>query len=273
MRYFNTTLVTVYLPKFIHLVFQKKFQYNSCYCLSYTPDGTVLYENHFNTTLVTVYHHGRSCRNAITVISIQLLLLFIFISSLLVWISFVISIQLLLLFKGLQDTIRQVNFNTTLVTVYQPYFSLLLYFKSISIQLLLLFIIMIILCQQPHINFNTTLVTVYPTLLSHSSFSLQSVSLIKSTFLYIFPNHRQFSHIFLQCGLKWLFPVVYSHLSILSVGKSAKYCDKFSGLLFQRRKSPKQPTWTQFLQISIHQSSQAIQRQYFITIGGTHFKA
>ena len=57
MRYFNTTLVTVYLPKFIHLVFQKKFQYNSCYCLSYTPDGTVLYENHFNTTLVTVYHN------------------------------------------------------------------------------------------------------------------------------------------------------------------------------------------------------------------------
>ena len=146
---FNTTLVTVYQDLLLEELDGYWFQYNSCYCLSPNGKFDSIIMRYFNTTLVTVYHHGRSCRNAITVISIQLLLLFIFISSLLVWISFVISIQLLLLFiwKGLQDTIRQVNFNTTLVTVYQPYFSLLLYFKSISIQLLLLFIIMIILCQ------------------------------------------------------------------------------------------------------------------------------
>ena len=55
MRYFNTTLVTVYLPKFIHLVFQKEFQYNSCYCLSPWAELPECNYSNFNTTLVTVY--------------------------------------------------------------------------------------------------------------------------------------------------------------------------------------------------------------------------
>ena len=139
------------------------FQYISCYCLSSFPLFIVLLYCYFNTSHVTVYLSLPILRHLLSLISIHLMLLFI-------W-------------NRMEDHKRLQNFNTSHVTVYHVFeiFSINLHIfqyiscyclsrlvkvwkvlaNSISIHLMLLFIEE----QQRHWwtgrNFNTSHVTVY----------------------------------------------------------------------------------------------------------------
>ena len=95
---FNTSHVTVYQYIRLHLPYLPKFQYISCYCLSFYLTPHYEFHFYFNTSHVTVYLHNDSGYILRRLISIHLMLLFI--------IFFNLSLFSLK------------NFNTSHVTVY-----------------------------------------------------------------------------------------------------------------------------------------------------------
>ena len=118
---FNTSHVTVYRFRNVGGVYGRKFQYISCYCLSWKN---------------AIVGNSKS-------ISIHLMLLFITLIPLSNLVGYCISIHLMLLFIYTTELFYVIvrNFNTSHVTVYHRYYHLPLLHNGISIHLMLLFIL------------------------------------------------------------------------------------------------------------------------------------
>ena len=117
---FNTSHVTVYLNHRVHHNHYLRFQYISCYCLSALLLAISWYPTDFNTSHVTVYLFCFEGKSNQTVISIHLMLLFIFVI--------------------LYNLSSYLNFNTSHVTVYRRWWCSVVSCRWISIHLMLLFI-------------------------------------------------------------------------------------------------------------------------------------
>ena len=97
---FNTSHVTLYRVLEIRLTLNRpKFQYISCYSLSYFSLSIFNSSMGFNTSHVTLYHcYAFSHVPTSVLVSIHLMLLFIFLMELRVLSIFSVSIHLMLLF-------------------------------------------------------------------------------------------------------------------------------------------------------------------------------